>query len=92
MSIKKLEKELRKQQKIAEKEEKAAELKRKIKALKYRKFIKVREKIREKAERLGYGTKKLLKKMKEMEEKKKKKSKKKVPQEDYLTRLNKALS
>lgn len=91
MEIKNLEKQLKNLQKTAQKEERAAELKRKIKALKYRKFIKVREKIREKAERFGYGTKKVLKKMKEMEEKKKK-TKKKVPQEDYLDRLNKALS
>lgn len=92
MVIKKLEKELKKLQKIAEQEEKTAELKRKIKRLKFRKFIKAREKIREKAMVLGYGTKKLLKKMKEMEKKKKRKSKKKVPKEDYLERLNKALS
>lgn len=91
MGIKSLEKQLKKLQKTAEKEQKEKELKRKIKEVKYRKFIKARERIREKAARLGYGTKKLWKKMKEREEKNLKKTKKKIPQEDYLTRLNKAL-
>ncbi len=92
MTTKNLEKQLKKLEKIAEKEEEEKELKRKIKVLKYRKLIRAREKIREKATRLGLGTKQLWKKMKEMEDKSIKKNKKKVPKEDYLDRLNKALS
>lgn len=93
MSIKRLEKELKKQQKIAEKEEKEAILKRKIKELKYRKYIKAGERVRGGIKRLGSGTQKILGKMKEMENKEKKQNKKKFPiKEDYLARLNKALS
>ena len=92
MTTKSLERQLKKLQETAKEEERTAELKRKIKALKYRKVIKAREKIREKAATLGYGIKNLSKKMKEMEEKKASKTKKKIPQEDYLTRLNKALT
>ena len=92
MGTKNLEKQLKKLQKVAEKEEKEKELKRKIKVLKYRKYIRAGEKVREGVGRLGSGTKKVWGKMKEMEEKDMKKRKKKVPQEDYLDRLNKALS
>ena len=92
MTTKNLEKQLKKLEKIAEKEEKIAALKRKIRELKYRKYLRAGEKVRRGVGRLGSGTKKIWGKMKEMEEKDMKKRKKKVPREDYLDRLNKALS
>lgn len=92
-TIKSLEKQLKELKKIVKKERKEAELKRKIKELKYRKLIEARERIRKGAGRLGTGTKKLWKKMEEIEKKSLHgKKRKKVPQEDYLSRLNKALS
>ena len=99
MTIKSLEKQLKKLEKVAEKEERTAalkrkrkELKRKIRELKYRKYLRAGEKVRGGVGRLGSGAKKIWGKMKEMEEKDMKKRKKKAPQENYLDRLNKALS
>lgn len=92
MKIKNLEKQLKKLRKTAEKERKEAELKSKIRELKYRKLIAVREKVRRGTGRLGIGAKKMWEKMKEMEKENLVKQKRRKPQEDFSTRLNKALS